>query len=227
MYSHIGTGNYNEKTQYDDISYFTSRSKIGIELNKVFNMITGVSIPGELKEVRYSPAMRSCIIDDIRWVATHESEEQNPKRLICIKVNAISDREIVSEILRVADEHKNVMFHIICRGVCSLPARENVKIKSIVGRFLEHSRIYMFQVGKERKVYIASADLLTRNLDRRVELAVRVNDSSIKKVKRIFDKTWEDTANTYWLTERGEWIKDNTEIYKNSQDDFTMPDDVG
>ena len=215
-YSHIATGNYNEKSAkvYTDISYFTTKPSIGYELNSIFSMITGFSQPTELKSVSYSPrTLRQKLYDEMERVVN--SKEQ--QKIIWIKINAISDKDIVEKIQTIAKEHPDVQFNIICRGMCSLPSAENIRIKSIVGRFLEHSRIYMFQVGNEWSVFISSADLLTRNLDRRVEILFQV--SKYKKIRKIFLKCWEDTANTWWL-DGVEWKRAPKEPYVNAQNEM-------
>lgn len=223
IYSHVGTGNYNEKTAkiYTDLSYFTSRTTLGADLNSIFNMISGFSRPSNLKSVSYSPlTLRPTLLNEIDWVITAPEETNN--RNIYIKVNSISDKIMVDKILSVADDHPNITFNIICRGICSLPSRENIKIKSIVGRFLEHSRIYIFQVNKKWKVYISSADLLTRNLDKRVETLIKISDDKAKnKIKDIFFALWADTANSFTLNPNtNEWEKVNSEIYINSQNNL-------
>lgn len=227
-YAHMSTGNYNEKTAcvYTDISYFTSKSSIGHDLNSLFNMITGISRPGNnMKAISYSPdTLRPKLMEEIKWVceAPFEENDENKTRRICIKVNAISDEEFVKFILQMAAAHPDVNFNIICRGICSLPSRENILIKSIVGRFLEHSRIYMFEHGGDKKVFISSADLLTRNLDRRIESLVEIDNKSVrKKISKIFESMWEDTANSYVLT-GDSWEKVNSEPYINCQNNFTL-----
>lgn len=204
IFSHVGTGNYNEKSakQYTDISYFTSRPEIGSELNALFNMISGISKPMDLKTVSYSPdTLRPTLLKEMDWVANAINKHDNQKfvKKIWMKFNSFSDEMMVQKIEELADAHPDVEFNIICRGICSMPEyRENIHIKSVIGRFLEHSRIYMFQVGGKYHTYISSADLLTRNLDRRVETLVRIDDSSSKKkLKNIMLTYWKDTANSW------------------------------
>lgn len=224
IFSHVGTGNYNERTAkiYTDVSYFTSRSSIGSDLNQIFNMISGISRPEGLTKIRYSPdSLRPCIEENIQWVA---NADKDFTRKIYMKVNSISDHEIVQQILSISELHPEIEFHIICRGICSLPFRENIKIHSIVGRFLEHSRIYMFQVGNEVRTFISSADLLTRNLDRRVETLIEVEEErSKRKLQEIFSKLWEDTANTFILSEDNSWkyLYKEDIPYINAQNEMT------
>lgn len=226
FYSHTGTGNYNEKTAhvYTDISYFTSDETIGYELNSIFNMITGFSNPGELKLISYSPnTIRPTIESEILRVKDYCVNNPDKTGYVNIKVNSISDIKMVELINTVASETSNIKFNIICRGICSVPARDNVEIHSVIGRFLEHSRIYMFDAGK-KTIYIASADLLTRNLDKRIETMIKItNKSCRKKISNIFDSLWEDTANSWKALPDGSWATIPTdEIYINHQNDSTM-----
>jgi polyphosphate kinase len=222
-YAHVGTGNYNEKTAkiYTDISYFTSKRKTCAELNSVFGMITGFGKPYQLKNVSYSPyTLRQTIMDEIDRVVANN---QGKKRKIMIKCNAISDPDMVNFILDRADKNPKVMFLIIVRGICSLPPRKNIIIKSVIGRFLEHSRIYSFYDGEKHRTYISSADLLTRNLSRRIELLTRLDGKLASKlVRKIFIDTWLDTANSWTLEKDLEWHQmDTRDCYYNIQDEYT------
>jgi polyphosphate kinase len=222
-YAHVATGNYNEKTAklYTDISYFTSKRKICAELNSVFGMITGFGKPYQLKNVSYSPyTLRQTIMDEIDRVVANN---QGKKRKIMIKCNAISDPDMVNFILDRADKNPKVMFLIIVRGICSLPPRKNIIIKSVIGRFLEHSRIYSFYDGEKHCTYISSADLLTRNLSRRIELLTRLDGKLASKlVRKIFIDTWLDTANSWTLEKDLEWHQmDTRDCYYNIQDEYT------
>lgn len=212
-YSHIGTGNYNEQTAkiYTDISYFTGRASVAHDLNTLFNMITGFSDPSELdlKSISYSPTTLRPFLEELFLTNAELATAENPI-MIKIKVNSISDPEIVEAILKAA-ENQYLTFEIICRGICSLVARENIKIKSVVGRFLEHSRIYIVERGEDKDVYISSADLLTRNLDRRIEVLIPVHGRKCKKkVDKIFDTLWRDTANSFVMDETGGWRQSAT-----------------
>lgn len=203
VYSHVGTGNYNEKTAkiYTDLSYFTSKQKTGMDLLQVFNILSGHSRPDEsLEKVYYAPVnlrkqLEKCIDKEIEYA------KKNKKTEIFIKVNSISDIKMVNKIYEAANAGVNI--NIICRGVCSLIPRKNLKIKSIVGRFLEHSRIYYF---KHSGYYISSADLLTRNLDRRVETLISLKESNvISQLKWIISVLKQDKANSFIENNRGEW----------------------
>ena len=113
---------------------------------------------------------------------------------------------MVNKIYEAADAGVNVQ--IICRGICSLIPRKNLRIKSIVGRFLEHSRIYYFKNGKNPEYYISSADLLTRNLDRRVETLISLKDSNvIDEISWIIEVLKRDQANSYIENDKGQWVR--------------------
>lgn len=207
MYSHMSTGNYNEDTSksYTDFSYFTSRNKIGMDLNHIFNMITGFSIPNKLATVSCSPyGLFNRLKEEIDKLVETCTEES--PGTVLIKVNSISDPQIV-QLITDAAKNPHITFNIICRGICTLIPKENIRIKSIVGRFLEHSRMFAFyQKGKKTKVFISSADLLTRNLFKRIEILVPILDKSIaKKLINIFSSYWEDTLDTWWLNEDRKW----------------------
>lgn len=206
IYSHVATGNYNEKTAkiYSDLSYLTSKHKIGIDLLNIFNIISGYSKPDEkLDKVYYSPVnlrktLEKCIDREISHV------KRGRKGKIFIKVNSISDIRMVNKLYEAADA--GVKIEIICRGICSIKSRKNLKIKSIVGRFLEHSRIYSFMNYKTPEIYISSADLLTRNLDRRVETLILLKDTNITDdINWITSVLTNDEFNSFKLKKSGKW----------------------
>lgn len=206
IYSHVATGNYNEKTAkiYSDLSYLTSKHKIGIDLLNIFNIISGYSKPDEkLDKVYYSPVnlrktLEKCIDREISHV------KRGRKGKIFIKVNSISDVRMVNKLYEAADA--GVKIEIICRGICSLKSRKNLKIKSIVGRFLEHSRIYSFMNHKTPEIYISSADLLTRNLDRRVETLILLKDTNVTDdINWITSVLTNDEFNSFKLKKSGKW----------------------
>lgn len=206
IYSHLATGNYNEKTAriYTDLSYFTSKQKIGYDLLNIFNILSGISQPDEkLQRVFYAPVnLRSKLVKLIdREIAIAESGKKGE---IVIKVNSISDEPMVMKLYQAADA--GVKITIICRGVCSIVPRKNLRIKSIVGRFLEHSRIYYFRNKGDSEYFISSADLLTRNLDKRVETLVSLKDSNVtNKIQDIIDTMIKDTHNSFIMDEDGKF----------------------
>lgn len=204
IYSHIATGNYNEKTAkiYTDLSYFTARQKIGYDLVNVFNILSGLSDPdGKLSKVYYAPInLRSKLVKLIDKEISMAKKGKDSE--IIIKVNSISDEAMVEKLYEASDA--GVEITIICRGVCSIVPRKHLRIKSVVGRFLEHSRIYYFQNGGDDAWLISSADLLTRNLDKRVEILVALDNKRIvKKLSTIMEALIRDEYNSYAMDEHG------------------------
>lgn len=208
VYSHIGTGNYNEKTakQYTDISYFTGKQKVGLDLLHIFNILSGMSTPDEkLQKVFYAPVnlrkrILHCIMKEIEYAKAGKKAE------IFLKLNSINDQQIINYLYQAAD--KGVQVYLVVRGICSIVPKKNLYIKSIVGRFLEHSRIYYFRNGGKGEYYISSADMLTRNLDRRVEVLLSVTDyESMKKLHDIIKAMKEDCANSFEMNEEGNYKK--------------------
>lgn len=206
IYSHVGTGNYNEKTSriYTDLSFLTSKRKIGTDLLSIFNILSGHSKPDDsLKQVYYSPVnlrkkLISCIDREISYA------KKGKKASIFIKVNSISDCVMVDKLYEAAKA--GVKVEIICRGICSIVPRKNLTVKSIVGRFLEHSRIYYFGNKDNPEYYISSADLLTRNLDRRVETLIHLKDPAvIEQLHWIITVLKSDEANSFIENEHGKW----------------------
>lgn len=202
-YSHIGTGNYNEKTStgYADISYFTTDNIIASELASVFNMITGFSNPTNLNTIYFSPITLRNRLEDL--ISNYKDYGITKVK---IKVNSISDYNIIKNIYEAADS--GLKFDIICRGVCSLIPRNNISVKSVVGKVLEHSRLYIFERDKDLPlVYISSSDLLTRNLDKRIELLIPItNIKYMNKIINIFDILIQDEYNSFWCKDDGYWV---------------------
>lgn len=207
-YTHIGTGNYSEKNakMYTDISFFTSNEKVGRSIDALFNILSGWSDYRPLDRIKYSPFnLRETILNKIQEQV--EVVENGGVGKVNIKVNAISDKEIVEAIYNASE--KGVKFNIVCRSACSIrKINDNLNIKSIVGRFLEHSRIYEFgDIRQGGEIYISSADLLTRNLDRRFEILFPVKGSGKYKISSILNTFIEDEVNSYIMREDGSWKK--------------------
>lgn len=193
-YAHIGTGNYNENNAkiYTDFSLFTSRKNIINDLNKLFNAITGFSEP-TLKRVLASPYnLRSEILSKINNEINVVKTNPNGTGRIIIKVNGLTDKEIVDKLYEAADA--GVKIDLIVRGSCSAIERKNLTIHSILGRFLEHSRIFYFKNQLNGKLFIGSSDLMSRNLDNRIELMVPVDGPNIKKILNLLDYYIKDNS---------------------------------
>lgn len=209
-YTHIGTGNYNEKTSklYVDMSYFTNNKKIGKDVFSLFkNLEIKNSRPTKLKKLILSPdSMRPFILQNIK------NETENAKKgldaAIMIKVNSLSDERIIYELYEASKA--GVDIKIIVRGICSMnKINDNIEIKSIIGRYLEHSRIYYFHNNGDETIAISSADILRRNLDRRIEILLPIKEKKIKKkIKKILSIYWADTTNSYHKLDDNSWIKD-------------------
>lgn len=209
-YTHIGTGNYNEKTSrlYVDMSYFTNNKKIGKDVFSLFkNLEIKNSRPTKLKKLILSPdSMRPFIIQNIK------NETENAKKgldaAIMMKVNSLSDERIIYELYEASKA--GVDIKIIVRGICSMnKINDNIEIKSIIGRYLEHSRIYYFHNNGDETIAISSADILRRNLDRRIEILLPIKEKKIKKkIKKILSIYWVDTTNSYHKLDDNSWIKD-------------------
>lgn len=205
----VGTGNYNEKTSalYTDLSIITASPVIGADGAAFFrNMLTD-NLEGEYQALLVAPnALKSQICQRIDGqIAKGEAG------YICIKANSITERDVIDK-LREASQ-AGVQIEMIIRGICCLRPEvllktENIHITSIVGRYLEHARIYVFGRGREAEYFIASADLMTRNLQRRVEIACPVLDEDIREQLRyILDTQLRDTAKASFLQASGAYLR--------------------
>jgi polyphosphate kinase len=182
-YAHIGTGNYNAGTSraYTDIGLFTARQSIVEDVSDVFNYLTGYSHLREYRELLLAPvSLRSGLLALIDHEAA-EAREGRPAAIV-MKLNAVTDNEMIRALYRASQA--GVRIDLIVRGVCCLRpgvpgVSDNISVRSIVGRFLEHSRIYWFLNGGAPQVYIGSADLMERNLDRRVEVLCPIHDARL------------------------------------------------
>ena len=184
-YLHIGTGNYNPSTAriYTDLGLFTSNEQIGSDASELFNYLTGFSRQTRYRRLLVAPVN---LREQTSALIEREIEHQKagrPARIIA-KLNSLTDTKIIRELYEASQA--GVTIDLIVRGVCSLRPgvpglSDKITVRSIVGRFLEHSRIYYFENGGDGDVYIGSADWMQRNLDRRVELVTPIEDSRLKK----------------------------------------------
>lgn len=183
-YVHLSTGNYNDKTAklYTDIGFFTSKENIAWDASALFNVLTGYSQPPEWKSFSVAPVgLKENIINMIRNEVINT--ERGKKGRIIFKANSLLDTDIIEELYKASV--KGVEIKLIIRGICALipgvkNMSENIETISIVGRFLEHTRIYYFENGGKNDVFLSSADLMPRNLVRRVEIMFPIEDSTIK-----------------------------------------------
>lgn len=208
-YTHIGTGNYNEKTArlYEDLSFFTNNKKIGKDVFSLFKSLEiKNSRPTKMKKLVLSPdSMRKFIINNIRNEVKNV-QEGKPAAII-FKVNSLSDEKIINELYTAAEA--GVQVQLITRGICSINCiNPNIEIKSIIGRYLEHSRIYYFHNNGDDVIGISSADILRRNLDRRIEIMLPIKEKKIKKkIRKILELYWKDDTNSFNKNGNGEWDK--------------------
>ena len=222
-YSHIGTGNYNEKTAqlYTDISYLTTSKRIGKDIYTLFtNMATKITRKTKIKKLILSPFnIRDYILKHIEKEIKNTTLGEKGK--IIIKVNSLSDERIINALYDAADNGVDIT--IISRGICSIDrSYPNIKIKSVIGRYLEHHRIYYFYNGGKEKICISSADCLRRNLDRRIEILLPIEDKHSKaKLKNILMTYVNDTDNSFMLGTDGQWRKiEQVEYNINAQEEF-------
>jgi len=209
-YVHMSSGNYNESTSklYTDWGIMTSNDVYAHDVSEFFNAITGHSLPRIYKYLLTAPKdMRSQIVDLIRNEAANAKKDL-PSGII-IKLNSLQDKETISELYKASQA--GVPIKLIIRGICSLrPGRkglsENIEVYSIVGEYLEHSRIYYFHDAGENKIYGGSADVMVRSFDRRIESLFMVVDPFLKKqVMAILDYNLRDNVNAYVMKEDGNY----------------------
>ena len=185
-YTQVGTGNYNEKTSrlYTDLSFMTSNVQIGMEAARIFQALAMGQTPDELKHLLAAPnCLQNRVIEMIDGQI--ELAKSGQPSYIGIKMNSLTDKKIMDKLVEASQA--GVKIDMVIRGICCLiPGvqgyTENISVRSIVGRFLEHSRIYIFGVKENARVYIASADFMTRNTLRRVEVAAPIENEKLKKL---------------------------------------------
>ncbi|MFK4760512.1 RNA degradosome polyphosphate kinase [Microbacterium sp. ZW T5_45] len=211
-YSHVGTGNYNPKTSriYEDFGLFTADPQVGKDLTRLFNELSGYAIEKKFKRLLVAPLhLRKGLVRQID--AERKNAEAGKPAHIRIKVNSMVDEEIIDSLYRASEA--GVKVEVWVRGICSLRTdlpgiSENITVRSILGRYLEHSRIFAFENGGDPQVYIGSADMMHRNLDRRVEALVRVTDPAhLKELLSFFDLAMDPTTSSWHLGAEGVWTR--------------------
>ena len=209
-YAHLATGNYNPRTAkiYSDLSLFTSNNEIVNDATLFFNLVTGYSTLQSMKQLGMAPVtLKSKILSMIQ----REIERSDPEHpgLIMAKMNALTHEEVIEALYKASQAGVKVLLNV--RGVCMLVPgvkglSENIKVVSIVDRYLEHSRIFYFQNGGDDEIYLSSADWMPRNLDRRIELMFPILDEKVfEEVKEILDVYFKDNENALELSENGTW----------------------
>ncbi|MEP7091749.1 MAG: RNA degradosome polyphosphate kinase [Nocardioidaceae bacterium] len=209
-YVHIGTGNYNPKTarMYEDYGLLTADEGIGEDVAHLFNNLSGFSRNASYENLLVAPdTARTGIIDLIRGEVEHHRAGA-PAR-IRIKANSLVDEAVIDELYRAS--MAGVPVDLLTRGICAARPgvrglSETMRVRSILGRFLEHSRVFWFENGGTPAVWIGSADLMHRNLDRRVECLVRLpGEGQAEEIGRVLDLAFDDATSSWWLDSAGEW----------------------
>lgn len=223
--SQFGTGNYNEKTakQYTDLSLMTSDEDLGRDAQDFFSNMLRSNLNGSYKELLVAPhtlkpGLMALIDEEI-----HKAKNQEDARII-IKCNSITERSIIDKLAEASQA--GVKIYINVRGICCiLPGikgkTDNIHITSIVGRYLEHPRVYIFGKSDQAKIFISSADLMTRNLVRRVEIACPIYDpNSREKVLKIIETIFDDDKKARKLLADGSYVREKSDGRLSSQDEF-------
>ncbi|MGO4596040.1 RNA degradosome polyphosphate kinase [Terrabacter sp. 2RAF25] len=215
-YCHIGTGNYNPKTAriYEDFGLFTCDPQVGEDLSRLFNQLSGFAPRSRFKRLLVAPrSVRSGLIDlvDEEIEIQRARSKDAPPGRIALKANSIVDEATIDALYRAS--MAGVRVDIWVRGICAIRPgveglSENIRVRSILGRFLEHSRIFWFDHGGDPQVFIGSADMMHRNLDRRVEALVRINESAhLAELGDLIDLAFADTTSRWDLGSDGRWVR--------------------
>ena len=204
-YIHLGTGNYNILTArtYEDYGLFTADPDIGADVADLFNFLTGFAQPQPFRKLLVAPfTLREGLVEQIRNVR-HAAAAGEQAR-IRIKVNSLNDEVIINELYRASQE--GVKIDIVARSICTLRPgvpglSETIRVRSILGRFLEHSRLFVFDAGDDSTYYLGSADLMPRNLDHRIEIVTPVEDARARNHVSIgvrLERAGLRSANQHW-----------------------------
>ena len=209
-YTHIGTGNYNPKTarMYEDLGLLTGDVAIGEDVAHLFNNLSGFSRNASYEQLLVAPdSVRTGLLAQIHQeMAAHL--EGRPAR-IRIKANSVVDEALIDALYLASQA--GVPIQLLVRGICALRPgvpglSETIEVRSVLGRFLEHSRVFWFENGGSPVAWIGSADLMHRNLDRRVEVLVRLpGDELVAEVGELLDKSFDEDVSAWTLTADGEW----------------------
>ena len=211
-YCHVGTGNYNPKTArfYEDYGILTSREAVGEDLTKLFNQLSGYAPDATFKTLLVSPnGVREGLTERIEREIAHKAEGKPAH--IRLKMNSLVDEQIIDSLYRASNA--GVPVDILVRGMCALRPgvpglSENIRVRSVLGRYLEHSRVFAFAGGGDPAIFIGSADMMHRNLDRRVEALVRLSQADhIREMQNLFELAMSDTAATWHLGADGAWTR--------------------
>ena len=216
-YCHIGTGNYNPKTAryYEDLGLLTSRPAVGEDLTKLFNQLSGHTQALQYKSLLVSPnGVREGLTERIRREIAHHQAGKSGR--IRFKMNSLVDEQIIDELYRASKA--GVTVEVLVRGMCALRPgvpglSDHIKVHSVLGRYLEHSRIFAFDNAGDPDIYIGSADMMHRNLDRRVETLVKITQSDqIRQLHEIFDLGMSESVAVWELKANGAWSRETHNV---------------
>jgi polyphosphate kinase len=211
-YVHVGTGNYNPITAriYEDVGLLTASPRLGADVSSLFNFLTGYARDPDYRSLIVAPRrMRERLVKLIEREA-HLSTPQKPGRIV-MKVNNLIDEAVIDALYAASGSGGEI--DLIVRAICALRpgvegVSERIRVRSIVGRFLEHSRILVFGNGGDEEIYVGSADLMHRNLDRRVETLVRVESAAARKqLNEALSLALRDDVGTWQLGSDGSWSR--------------------
>ncbi|MBA2461750.1 MAG: polyphosphate kinase 1 [Actinobacteria bacterium] len=209
-YVHVGTGNYHAVTarSYEDMSLYTADPEIAADVASLFNYLTGFGRPAHFEKILVAPfGLRARLIERIR--AAGQAAAAGKRARIRLKVNALTDEAVIDELY--ASSQQGARIEIMARSICMLRPgvpglSENVCVRSIAGRYLEHSRLFSFEIGDSSEFFLGSADLMTRNLDRRIEVLVPVEQQRLRQeLTAVFDSAFADNSSSWELTSDGTW----------------------
>jgi len=211
-YVHLATGNYNEKTAriYTDIGYFTANDDFARDISDVFNVITGYSLPSRWQRIVSAPYdLRQYFFELIDREIEHQKRHRNG--LIFAKMNSLEDPKIIQKLYEASCA--GVKIKLLVRGICCLVPgveglSENIEVKSIVGRFLEHTRVFLFHNNSDDRIFLSSADWMRRNFDKRIELLFEVYKQDIKEqIGEQLNAYWRDNVKARVLTSKEEYVR--------------------
>jgi polyphosphate kinase len=210
-YCHVGTGNYNPKTArlYEDIGVLTCHPDVGEDLSRLFNQLSGYAPRTAFRRLLVAPrSLRAGLIDRIEREVRHHEAGRPAK--VRIKVNSIVDEKLIDSLYRASQS--GLPIDLVVRGICAVRPgvpglSETIRVRSVLGRFLEHSRVFAFEGGGEPVTYLGSGDLMHRNLDRRVEALIRIADPDhIAYLNELIDLSMDAGTGSWHLTPDGAWV---------------------